>query len=415
MSLKAAEREKNYNMKNVAVFFGGMSVEHEVSIISAVQAMNSMNREKYNILPIYITKSGEMIYSKDFMNIDLFRTGPLEKLAERYTKVYVARNGDNVCIIPIKSGFFCKSKTESIDIAFPIVHGTNCEDGTMQGFFELLGVPYVGCDIVSSSLGMDKVLFKSALDDAGIPVLKCESFYAREWIDNKDEIIDTIEKSFDYPVIVKPANLGSSVGISKASSRDALIEAVTLASSFATKILVERAVTGLREINCSVLGDSDECQASVCEEPVMSDEILSYQDKYINGAKSGKNGSEGMSSLKRRIPADIDESKRKEIEEIACKTFRTLGCNGVVRIDFMLDTDDNDKVYVNEINTIPGSLAFYLWEASGMKYPELIDRMIELGFKRARIKKNLMFTYNTNILDGVGALGGSKGSKGSKF
>ena len=376
----------------VAIFFGGVSVEHEVSIISAVQAMHSMDKEKYEIIPIYITKDGAMLYG------------------EKFEDVMITRDGDTVCIYSKKGGFGRRKPINSFDIAFPIVHGTNVEDGALSGWFELLGVPYVGCDILSAAVGMDKAVFKDVLSAAGIPVLPYVTFFGKEWATDKDNIIEKIESTFSYPVIVKPANLGSSVGISKAKDRRSLEEAVDLATSFAQKILVERAVTSLREINCSVLGDMDECKASECEEPVMTGDILSYKDKYISDSSSSK----GMQTLKRKLPADISAEKAAEIKDYACRSFKAVGCNGVVRIDFLLDTADNDRVYVNEANTIPGSLAFYLWEATGKKYKELLDDMIVLGFKRDRAKKQLMFTYDTNILDGVGSFG-SKGSKGSKF
>ena len=185
-----------------------------------------------------------------------------------------------------------------------------------------------------------------------------------------------------------------------------------MAVSFADKVLVEKAVTSLREINCSVLGDSDECIASVCEEPFMTDEILSYEDKYTSGGKK-TGGSKGMASLSRKVPADLDENRTEEIRTLACKIFKALGCCGVVRIDFMIDTA-TDTVYANEINTIPGSLSFYLWEPAGVPYKELLDRMISLAFRRQRKKEDLTFTIDTNILAGV-KLGGTKGSKGSKI
>ncbi len=395
---------------NVAVFFGGVSVEHEVSIISAVQAMHSMNKEKYNIIPIYITKDGIMLYGDALSDIETFRRPSLSTLEDELESVIVARENEDVCIYAQKGGFKRRKPLATIDIAFPIVHGTNVEDGALSGWFELLGIPYVGCDILSAAVGMDKAVFKDVLNSAGVPVLPHVTFFGKQWSTEKDEIIAKIEKTFEYPVIVKPANLGSSVGISKAKDRRSLEDAVDLATSFAQKILVERAVISLREINCSVLGDMDECNASECEEPVMTGEILSYNDKYISDSTASK----GMQTLKRKLPAELSPEKSAEIKDYACRTFKAIGCNGVVRIDFLIDTADGDRVYVNEANTIPGSLAFYLWEATGKKYTELLDDMINLGFKRARAKKQLMFTYDTNILDGVGSFG-SKGSKSGKF
>jgi len=220
----------------------------------------------------------------------------------------------------------------------------------------------------------------------------------------------TISNKIGFPLIIKPINLGSSVGISKVNTVNDLDIAITEAFSYAEEILAEKAITNLREINCSVLGDADECEASVCEEPFMHDEILSYEDKYISN--SNKTGTKGMASLSRKIPADLEESKSNEIRKLACEIFKTLGCSGIVRIDFMIDKD-TDTVYANEINTIPGSLAFYLWEATGLKYTDMIDRLVDIAFRRQRVRDNLSFTIETNIL--AGASFGAKGTKGSKI
>lgn len=393
---------------NMGVFFGGSSVEHEVAIISAVQAMSYINRDKYNIIPVYITKSGEMYWGEDLTKMESYKDIPA--LLKKCIQVAVVAQNDSCVIKPVNKGVFCKLKDTTIQIAFPIVHGTNCEDGSLQGFFETMRIPYIGCDVVSSAVGMDKAMFKSVCKDAGLPVLPCESFRARYWFEEKDKVVKELEESIGYPMIIKPANLGSSVGISKASDRAGLIDSIDLASSFAEKLLAERAVTSLREINCSVLGDADENEASVCEEPFMSDEILSYEDKYMS---SGKGGSKGMASVTRKCPADISEEKATEIRELSKEVFSALGCSGVSRIDYLLDTADNDRVYINEINTIPGSLAFYLWEASGLKYTDMIDRLVEIAYKRVRNRSNTMFTIDTNLLSGAPSFG-AKGAKGTK-
>lgn len=396
---------------NLAVFFGCASVEHEVSIISAVQAMEAMDREKYTVIPIYVGKDGDMFTGEGLFKMQNYKDLPA--LLKTCQRVHVVRENGQAVMKEVNPGFFKKKPPVTLDVAFPVVHGTNCEDGTLQGYFEMLDLPYAGCDVLSSAVGMDKAVFKHVLAAHGLPVLPCVTFTARRWTEDKAPILEKIEQAIGYPCIVKPVNLGSSVGISKADDPARLEEAVSLASSFAGDILVERAVGSLREINCSVLGDRDDCKASVCEEPVMSDEILSYQDKYMSGGskgdKTGGAGSKGMSSLKRRLPAEIPEEKAAEIQELAKDAFRAIGGAGVARIDFLMDTADNDRVYVNEINTIPGSLAFYLWEAAGLPYKDLIDRLVELAFKRARHRANLMFTIETNLLSQAGTLGGSKG------
>lgn len=394
---------------NVAFFYGCRSVEHEVSIISAVQAMRAIDREKYDITPIYVTKDGEMYSGDALFTIEEYRNLPA--LLKKCRKVELLRENGRVIMKDEKSGLFSKKKPIAIDVAFPVVHGTNCEDGTIQGYFEYLGLPYVGCDIISSAVGMDKAIFKDVLKAAGLPVLDCIRFRGRKYMADKEALTKEIKAKIGFPLIVKPINLGSSVGISKVDNEAELDEAIMLALSFADNILVERAVTAIREINCSVLGDADNCEASVCEEPFMNDEILSYEDKYMSNSKNGGQ-SKGMASLGRKIPADLSEEKSAEIRKLACEIFKTLGANGVVRIDFIIDTT-TDTVFANEINTIPGSLAFYLWEATGVPYKELCDRLIDLAFKRQRSRENITYTINTNILSGVSF--GTKGAKGAKL
>lgn len=393
---------------NIAVIFGCRSVEHEVSIISAVQAMRAIKREKYDVTPIYVTKSGEMYTGSPLFEIENYRNLP--ELLKQSEPVLLARKNGGVYMVYENSGFWGKKKDVKIDLAFPIVHGTNCEDGTVAGYLEYLGLPYIGCDILSAAVGMDKAVFKDVLKSAGLPVLDCITFRAREYILKKQKITEEIENKIGFPLIIKPINLGSSVGITKVNDKEALDGAITLAASFTDRILAEHAVTSLREINCSVIGDADSCEPSVCEEPFMQDEILSYEDKYMSNSKGG--ASKGMASLGRKIPADISEEKANEIKRLACDIFKAIGASGVVRIDFLIDTE-TDKVYANEINTIPGSLAFYLWEPTGLKYTDMIDKLVDLAFARQRNRENLTYTIDTNILSGVSF--GAKGAKGAKL
>ncbi len=395
-------------MINLAVLFGGRSVEHEISIISAVQAMQSLDKGKYETVPVYMAKDGSFYTGAALCDISNYKDMPsLLRLCKR---VIIIREGDGVYIYEKKGGKVGKKPYARIDAVLPVVHGTNCEDGTLQGWLEMLEVPYAGCSVTASAIGMDKELCKKLMRQSGVPVLGDIAFFAREWIESEEEITARIENELGYPVIVKPVNLGSSVGISKAAGREELDEAVKLAMNFASRILVEPAIEHLREINCSVLGDAQSCRASVCEEPIMSDRILSYEDKYMSSGKSGKTvGSKGMESMSRIIPANLAEEKSREIADTAISAFKAIGGCGVVRIDFLMDTADGDKIYLNEINTIPGSLSFYLWEKSGLTYTQLLDELVELAFARARAKSNLSFTFDTNILSGDIKLGGKKG------
>lgn len=393
----------------VAVIFGGKSVEHEISIISAVQAMGYMDREKYEVIPLYMTKENAFYAGEDLENIESFKDIPA--LLKKCTRVILMQEGDKVNIVRYPLKKFGSSVLNSIDVAFPIVHGTNVEDGALQGYLQTLGLPYVGCDVLASAVGMNKYVMKTVFKDNGIPVLDCGCYNQNDFED-LEGLMDKIEARFGYPVIVKPINLGSSVGISKASDRDKLADALTLAFTFSAKVLVEHAIDQLQEVNCAVLGDELEAEASECEQPLNGEEILSYEDKYIGGGKQ-EGPSKGMASLSRAIPAYISDEMRDTIRTMAVKGFQCLGCNGVARIDFMIDKA-NGNVYLNEINTIPGSLSFYLWEPIGVKYTELLDRMIKLALKRNRENERLTFSFETNVLAGV-KLGGTKGAKGSKM
>lgn len=423
----------------VGVMFGGKSVEHEISIISALQAVASMDGEKYDVIPIYITKNNEFYVGPSVGEIGSYVNIPA--LLKESTRVILVNDGGLVKLIKYPAKRFGSSYVDYIDVAFPIVHGTNVEDGTLQGFLTMLGVPYVGCDVVSSAVGMDKYVMKTVLKDNGVPVLDCLCFNAKEYDRGNEEVVGAIEKRVGYPVIVKPVNLGSSIGISKADSREKLFDSLDMAFCYADKVLVERAVQNLKEINCSVCGDYEHAEPSECEEPVNSDEILSFSDKYLSsgnsggakgaklGAKSGaklgaKSGGKlggaktggsksGMASLKRKIPADITPEQKKRIQKYAVDAFRCLGCSGVSRIDFMMDVKTGE-IFLNEINTIPGSLSFYLWEPVGVPYTKLLDKMISLALKREREQEGITYAFESNVLENITLGGGAKGSKGAK-
>jgi|LSQX01.3.fsa_nt_gb D-alanine-D-alanine ligase len=391
----------------VAVFFGGRSVEHEVSIISGIQALTALDSSKYNPLPVYISKDN-LFYTGEHMG-DIESYKDMKSCMEKAVRVVLVPSDGRVALIRYPSKRLGSNLVGMFDIALPVVHGTNVEDGTLMGLLEMLGVAYTGCDVTSSALGMDKYAMKAVLRQAGLPVLDAMVFTGRQFAMDEDDILNRIEQGLGYPVVVKPVNLGSSVGISLAADRAALKSAMDTALGFSPKALVEPAVQNLREINCSVLGDIDDAQSSVCEEPITSHEILDFSDKYLSNAGEAGGEKSGMSSLRRRLPADIPDEMEKRVRELAVKTFQALGCSGVARVDFLNDRESGE-LYVNEINTIPGSLSFYLWEASGMNFARLLDRMIELAFKRQRERQALTFTYETNILSGV-SFGGAKGAK----
>lgn len=388
----------------VAMMFGGKSVEHEVSVISGIQAYMSMDTDKYDVIPVYMTKNNKMYIGDSIGDIESYKN--IDELLKKSQRVIMINEDGRVKLVQYPVKKLGKNVEVGIDVAFPVVHGTNVEDGGFQGYLKTMGIPFVGCDVTASAIGMDKYITKLVLKESNVPVLDARLYTLSDYAD-MESMMNDIENVFGYPVIVKPVNLGSSVGISVAKSRVELANSVDDAFRYATKVLVEHAITNLREINCSVLGDENDAIASECEEPLHTKDILSYEDKYVSNAKGS--GSKGMASVSRRIPAELTPEKREEVRELAVRSFKALGCNGVSRIDFMIDAD-TDKLYFNEINTIPGSLAFYLWEPVGVPYKELLDRMIQLALKRERTEESLTFTFDTNILNQA-SFGGSKGSK----
>ena len=386
----------------VGVFFGGRSVEHEVSVISGLQAIDAMNKDKYEIIPVYVAKSGLWYTGEALLDVNKYKD--IGRLLAECRQIAIIDNGAEKLIIRYPLSRFMNNVINTIDVAFPVMHGTFGEDGSLQGFFETVGLPYVGPDVLASAVGMDKIVTKAVLAAAGLPVVKYTWFYAADWLEDQAAVIRAVESSLPYPVIVKPANVGSSIGIKKAASREEMEEAIELARAYSAKILVEELIVNIKEINCSVLGDPTDARPSVCEEPLGATEILQYQDKYLN------KGAKGMGGAKRRLPAEISAELTAEIQELARQAFVAVGCAGVVRIDFIVDQARN-KVFINELNTIPGSLSYYLWQATGKTFSTLVDELISLALKRHRERQNITFSYDANIFAVDGARGIKLGNK----
>ncbi len=392
----------------IGVFFGGRSTEHEISVISANQAMHAINRDKYDVTPIYITKQGKWYTGEALFDVANYRD--TKALLEKCQEVYMRPIYGDYKLYKVKKPMFGSDVLTELDVVIPVLHGSNGEDGTFEGVLDSIGMPYAGCDVLASANGMDKITMKMILQASGIPVLDYIWFTDKQWAMQKDALIAQIEEKIGYPVIVKPANLGSSVGIGRAVDREQLIERVDDARHYSARIIVEDMVEQLQEINCSVLGDCDDYQTSVLEEPIKSGEILSYQDKYMGGSK----GAKGMQASQKRIPADLPASETERIRFLAGETFRVLSCHGVSRVDMIVDRATRD-IYVNEINTIPGSLSFYLWEATGISFDKLMDRLIALALKRKRDESTKTVSYDQNIFSlGGGVKGGTKGKLGCK-
>lgn len=387
----------------LGVLFGGMSVEHEVSIITAIQAINKIDRGKYEVVPIYITKEGNWYTGNMLLDIEIYKDLDLMK---RYAKEVVLYNKDGRFVLQNKNGFLKRNVCE-IDMALPIMHGTKGEDGALQGYLETIGIPYSESNVYASSVGQDKIFMKQIFESSGVNIVKYKWFFDTDYLNDSDKVIKEVEK-LGYPVIIKPATLGSSVGISVAHDETELKVAIGDAIRYDTKILVEEMIQNLKEVNISVLGNYEKQKLSVIEEVGSKNELLTYEDKYIGGGK--KIPSKGMASAKRIIPAKINEKLANDVRDLAILAFRSLNSSGVVRIDFLIDTK-SEKVYVNEINSIPGSLSFYLWEKTDKDYEELLDDIINLGIVAYKNKNKKTITFETNILEGYNGLKGAKGIK----
>lgn len=388
----------------IGVFFGGRSTEHEISVISANQAINAIDKDKFDVVPVYITKQGKWYTGDALLEISNYRN--TASLLEKCQEVYMKPIYGDYNLYKAKKPMFGSDVFAKFDVVIPVLHGSNGEDGIFEGVLETIGIPYAGCSTLASANGMDKITMKMILQASGIPIVDYLWFTDRQWFEKRDELIGDIEKKLGYPVIVKPANLGSSVGIGRAHDREDLIDKINTAEQYSSRIIVEHMVDNLQEINCSVLGDCDDYQTSVLEEPIKSGEILSYTDKYMGGSK----GKTGMQSAQKRIPADLPESETARIKDLAGKTFAVLSCHGVSRVDMIIDRD-NRNIYVNEINTIPGSLSFYLWEASGIKFDKLMERLVSLALKRKRDESTKTVSYDQNIFSMGGGVKGAKGVK----
>lgn len=376
---------------HIGVIFGGRSVEHEVSVISGLQVIHAINKEHFDISPIYLSKEGEWYTGEALMTLENYKD--IDALKKRCSRVIPTAEAGRLLLVRNPPARFGKNTIAHIDVVFPVTHGTYGEDGCLQGLLDMLDVPYVGCDVTASALGMDKIRFKEIGKARYLPMVEYTWFFSKSWHTDPNPIRQDIASQIGYPLIVKPANLGSSIGVAVVTGEDALDDAIALAASFADRVIVEKLVPNVLEINCAVIGDHDETTASVCEEPLHSSEFLSYAEKY----QTKGSGSKGMESAKRRIPADISPEWAQTIQDLARKTFSAIGANGVARIDFLINRETGD-IFVNEINTIPGSMAFYLWTPSNLEFAELIAKLVKLALKRSRERSALLRANPVNIL-----------------
>lgn len=383
----------------LGVIYGSRSCEHEVAIISALQLMRNVNREKYDVIPVYISQSG-VWYTGDVL-MDMKTYTPFDPYNKGLKKVHLdltAGSGALLHFAPKKGlfGGMTQEVVAHLDCVIPVMHGAHGEDGTLQGLLEMANLPYTSTGVLGSSIGLDKVAMKHYFRGMQFPVLPDCTPTRAAWHEDPEKVMDMIEEKLGYPVFVKPASLGSSIGVSRADNRDKLRDALELGYSYDRRVLVEKGLDKPVEVNCSVLGFDDEVRTSVLEMPNTGSDFLDFAEKYLMGS-----GSKGMASLKRIIPAPIGDEMTEKIQNLSKQVFEALDCKGVVRIDYIIDKS-TDTLYINEINTIPGSFAYYLWEPKGITYPELLDKLIDFAIKAHNESKNNEYAYDSEILSRYG-------------
>ena len=383
--------------RSIGVIFGSRSMEHGVSVLTAYQAFQALDRGKYDLTAIYITERGEWLVSDRIDDVGTIPGLPLDP--SRFERAFRG-HARPAAIVPdpgvgglmsLEPGGLLRrgGQRTRLDVALLALHGTHGEDGSIQGLLELAGIPYTGSGVLGSALGMDKIVMKDVWRAAGLPVLPYLALSRHGWETDREDQLDRIGSELVFPIFVKPASLGSSIGISKTVNREDLGFAIDIAASYDRRIVVEQGLVDAIDINCSVLGN-DELSVSVCERPLALGAFLSYDDKYLHG-KAGKTGAAGgMEEMVRELPARIPNEQAQRVQDLATAAFRALDCAGVARVDTLLSPAG--EVYLNEINTLPGSLSSYLWEATGLSFPRLLDRVIELAIERAREKRRTRYS-----------------------
>lgn len=388
------------NKTTLLFLYGGQSPEHEVSIITAMQAMNAAVEAGYDYLPVYITKKGRWILgNQTFLKPETYKN--LDLLKQKFPNCWLSTKETSPILIT-KSAF--GQKEHHFDVAFPIFHGNHGEDGSVHGMLKLLHIPQVGGSIITHALGLDKHLSKIIAQSLGINTAKSIVIYQQEWPENTNEIV---KKAYQLSskLIVKPAKLGSSIGVTHVQDEKELVNALEVAFVYDDKVLIEEALQNSKEVNISIIGNNP-YQTSITEMPLGSEKILSFNDKYLKGgSKKTQTQTMGMASLSRQIPAPLSDNVIKQIEKHAIDFFTTIEGRGVARIDFILV---KDKIYFNEINTIPGSLSYYLWEKSGFPFPKLIQKLVNDAQEDFNSKNQKRITFDSNILQNYQSTLGSK-------
>ena len=380
----------------IGVVFGGRSVEHDVSIVTAHQAM-AVLAQRHEVVPLYVTREGTWLTGPGLNDLDVYR-------ATRWAEV-----GEEVSVRPGTEGGLSVAGSRlrgprpiDVDAVVCSIHGTYGEDGSLQGLLEMAGLPYTGSNVTASAVGMDKRVMNDVFRAAGLPTVPNVEVEVRDLDTDPETVMSRIEDGVGYPVFVKPVHAGSSVGIAKATDRAELAAALDVARRYDDRLLAEKGMQGCIEVNCSVLGGGGrDPRVSVCEQPVAWQEFLSFDDKYLRGGKGGGSTGakgEGMASSDRQIPAPISEEMTKQVQDNAVAAFRAVGASGVARVDSFVD-ESSGETWLMEINTMPGSFAFYLWEATGMSFSELMDELVAIARDEHRQRSELLFSFDSGMLD----------------
>jgi D-alanine-D-alanine ligase len=398
------------NKLTVGVVFGSRSVEHDVSVVTAQQIIRALNPAKYDVIPIYISRDGKWLTGQPLTDLKTFQNINIEELIGVREMLISPCTQHHGMISPPVAGYLARNQLRRVDVLFPAVHGTHGEDGTLQGLFELASIPYVGCGVLASAVANDKLMTKAVLRSHGLPVLDHMAFTRQDWTSQRESVLAKLEE-VGYPLFVKPATLGSSIGIGRPQNAAGAAAALDVAFSFDRRVIVERALEGALEINCAVLGNAGGKQpirASVLEQPISFEEFLTYEDKYMRGGAN-----KGMKGAERKIPAPLSSNLTEKIRSLTVDAFAAIDGRGTARLDFLLK---DGQPYINEINTLPGSLAFYLWQATDLSPSGLVDELIRLALEANADKRRTLYDYRSGLIAQASARGlkGTKGLKGSK-
>jgi len=390
----------------VGVVFGGRTVEHDVSVITGLQTVHFMDRTKYDPIPIYITRSGEWYHGDVLTRFQTYQLETVEYAGARSGAILPDRTLKGL-LTPIKSGLLSRNTILELDVVVPAIHGAHGEDGTLQGLLEMADIPYTGSGVSASAIGMSKILTKKVMQYHNLPVLEFVQIQKLEWNKKPKRAFDLAKSAgITYPFFVKPDNLGSSIGISKVGNDDQFKQALDTAFAYDDVVLIENEALGCIEVNCSVIRSREDIITSVCEQPVHWEEFLTFDDKYMQGEAT-----RGMEGAERKIPAPISDKLTKDVKELAKKAFIAIDGYGLSRIDFFVNTETED-IYINEINTTPGSFSFYLWQPAGLEPPQVIEKLIEIAIEVNLAKNKRILSFDSGLLEKAAREGVKFGTKG---